>query len=105
MKSPIFNLILEVAAFLFGCYEIGFGFYAWRLNGFRFYITAGFLIGTPFLVVGLVTLLLPGQGFHSWEIFILITWLLGVSWKAWRKRRAKRDHPLEWAKWEAILRG
>lgn len=93
------------AAFLFGLYEIGYGFYACRLNGFKFYITAGFLIGCPFLVVGTILFLLPRPIAPVWELLPLPLWIFGVSWKAWRKRIARRDHSAEWAKWEVILHG
>jgi hypothetical protein len=105
MNSIIFNDLLMGAAVLFGLYEIGYGFYAWRLNGFKFYITAGFLIGSPFLAVGAVLLVRPGQAFQTWEILILLVWIFGVTWKAWRKRTARKEHPAEWEKWEAILNG
>ncbi len=103
MNTSLFNTFLIVVAFLFGLYEIGYGFYAWRLNGFKFYITAGFLIGAPFIAVGLITLLAPDLGFQPWEILVALLWLFGVIWKAWRKRIAKTEHPQEWAKWEQIL--
>ncbi len=98
------NAILVAVAVLFGLYEIGYGFYAWRLNGFKFYITAGFLIGSPFLAIGTILILRPGQTFQSWEALIALVWVFGVTWKAWRKRVAKRSHPVEWEKWEAILK-
>jgi hypothetical protein len=105
MQSPLVNAILIAAALLFGLYEIGYGFYAWRLNGFKFYITAGFLIGGPFLAVGLTLLVRRVQTYQGWEILILLVWLFGVAWKAWRKRIASRQHPSEWEKWQAILKG
>ena len=100
---PISNVIIMIIAFLFGLYEIGYGVYAWRLNGFKFYIIAGFLIGSPFLVIGTIEIFQPGQTFQSWESLIFLLWLFGVTWKAWRKRIAKRAHPVEWTKWETIL--
>ncbi len=103
MNSPLGNAILIAAALLFGLYEIGYGFYAWRLNGFKFYITAGFLIGSPFLAIGMILILQPRPTFQSWEILIGLVWAFGVTWKAWRKRIAKRNHPAEWEKWEAIM--
>ncbi len=105
LSTPLADTLLTIVAFLFGLYEIGYGFYAWRLNGFMFYITAGFLIGTPFLAVGAVLLFIPRQSFQGWEALILLVWLFGVAWKAWRKRIAKKDHPAQWEKWEAILNG
>ena len=105
LNTPLADAILIVVAFLFGLYEIGYGFYAWRLNGFKFYISAGFLIGTPFLAVGAILFFMPGLTFKSWEALILLVWVFGVTWKAWRKHIAKRNHPLEWEKWEAILHG
>lgn len=103
MNTPVVNAILTAAALVFGLYEIGYGFYAWRLNGFRFYITAGFLIGIPFLMMGTILLLLPGRVSPIFEYIPLPVWIFGVVWKTWRKRIAKRDHPAQWAKWEAIL--
>jgi hypothetical protein len=105
MNIPVGNVVLIVVASLFGLYEIGYGIYAWRLNGFKFYITAGFLIGSPFLAVGITLILMPPPPYQSWEILFLLVWIFGVAWKAWRKRIAKREHPLEWKKWEAILYG
>ena len=105
MNTPVGNISLIVVAFLFGLYEIGYGIYAWRLNGFKFYITAGFLIGSPFLAVGATLLLQHSRRYQSWEILILLVWVFGVTWKAWRKRIARREHPAEWKKWEAILHG
>lgn len=103
MDTPIGHAIFVVMALLFGLYEIGYGFYAWRLNGFKFYITAGFLIGSPFLAIAAIEIFDPWQTFQSWEILIGLVWIFGVTWKAWRKRIAKKNHPLEWEKWEAIL--
>ena len=103
MNLPVGDAILIIVACLFGLYEIGYGIYAWRLNGFKFYITAGFLIGIPFLAVGTTLLLRPPPTYQSWEMLILLMWIFGVAWKAWRKRIARRDHPVEWEKWEAIL--
>jgi hypothetical protein len=105
MNSPFVNIVLIAAALLFGLYEIGYGFYAWRLNGFKFYITAGFLIGSPFLAVAITLLIRPSQTYQGWEILYLLVWLFGVAWKAWRKRIARREHPAEWEKWAAILKG
>src|SRR5512140_2936033 len=102
MNTPVGNAIHIVAALLFGLYEVGYGFYAWRLNGFRFYITAGFLIGCPFLIIGTILLLLPRQVSSVWEVLPLLLWIFGVTWKAWKKRVAKREHPDEWARWEDI---
>ncbi len=103
MNTPIGNAIFIIIAFLFGLYEIGYGFYAWRLNGFKFYITAGFLIGCPFLAIGIIKLLQPWQAFQSWETLIGLVWIFGVTWKVWRKRIAKKKYPVKWEKWEAIL--
>ncbi len=105
MKTPVGNVILFAVAFLFGLYEMVYGFYAWRLNGFKFYITAGFLIGSPFLAVGTTLILQPPQTHLSWELLIGLVWVFGVAWKSWRKRIARRNHPMEWEKWEAILHG
>ncbi len=105
MNASIGNAVFITLALLFGLYEIGYGFYAWRLNGFKFYVTAGFLIGSPFLFIGTIKILQPRHTFQSWDILIGLVWIFGVTWKAWRKRIAKRNHPVEWEKWEAILRG
>ncbi len=103
MNTPAGNVILIAATILFGLYEIGYGFYAWRLNRFKFYVTGGFLVGSPFLVIGAILILQPQSTFQAWEILIGLIWLFGVTWKVWRKRIARRDHPTEWAKWEAIM--
>ncbi len=105
MNTPVGIAILIALSFLFGLYEIGYGFYAWRLNGFPFYITAGFLIGLPFLAIAASLLLLPAHSLQRWELLPLLMWLFGVTWKAWRKRMTRLEHPVEWAKWEAILQG
>ena len=99
------DILITVVAVLFGLYEIGYGFYAYRLNGFKFYITAGFLIGFPFLFVGADLILRAGQPPGSWEGLIFVIWLIGVIWKAWRKQIARRNQPVQWGKWEHILRG
>ncbi len=105
MNTPVGNAIFSALAFLFGLYEIGYGFYAWRLNNFNFYIAAGFLIGSPFLAVGTIQVLRPAQAFQPWEALIGLVWIFGVAWKAWRKKAAKKNHPVEWEKWEAIMHG
>jgi hypothetical protein len=105
MNASLRTTLLIAAAFLFGLYEIGYGFYAWRLNGFRFYVTAGFLIGIPFIIMGTVLLLLPRRVSPVWELLPLLLWIFGVGWKAWRKHIAKREHPQEWARWEESLHG
>ncbi len=104
MNTAIGNAIYISLALLFGLYEIGYGFYAWWLNGFKFYITAGFLIGGPFLAIAAINMFHPWHGFQSWEMLIGLVWIFGVIWKAWRKRIAKRNHPLEWENWETIMR-
>ncbi len=100
---PAGSIILTIVAILFGLYEIGYGFYAYHLNGFKFYIPAGFLIGLPFIAIGLYLILWKDRPAGGWEFLILLVWLFGVSWKAWRKRAARRAHPAEWEKWEKIL--
>ena len=102
---PISSIFLTVVAILFGLYEIGYGFYAYRLNGFKFYISAGFLIGFPFIVVGVDLILRPGRPPGGWEGLIFLMWAFGVIWKAWRKRIARRNQPDQWAKWEHVLNG
>ncbi len=99
------TVILTIVALLFGLYEIGYGFYAYHLNGFRFYVTAGFLIGLPFILVGIDLILRPDQPPGGWEGLIFVMWIFGVGWKAWRKRIARLTHPHEWEKWEHILKG
>jgi hypothetical protein len=102
---PIGTILLAVVAVLFGLYEIGYGFYAYRLNGFRFYLTAGFLIGLPFVLVGADLILRSDQPPSGWEGLIFVVWAFGEGWKAWRKRIARHTHPQEWEKWEHILNG
>jgi hypothetical protein len=104
MNTPIGNAVYISLALLFGLYEIGYGFYAWRLNGFKFYISAGFLIGAPFLAIAAILLFHPGQAFQNWEILIGLVWIFGVTWKAWLKRITRKNHPVEWENWEAIMR-
>jgi hypothetical protein len=99
------NILLTVVAILFGLYEIGYGFYAYRLNGFKFYITAGFLVGLPFIVVGADLIMKPKQPQGGWEGLIFLMWLFGVLWKTWRKQIARRSQPQKWEKWEHILNG
>jgi hypothetical protein len=91
MNTALGNAIFICLAYLFGLYEIGYDIYAWRLNGFRFYITAGFLIGCPFLAAGTIYLLDQRPAFHPWEIIIGLVWIFGVAWEAWRKRIAKKN--------------
>ncbi len=99
------TLILTIAAILFGLYEVGYGLYAYRLNGFKFYITAGLLIGLPFIAAGIYLILRTDQPPNGWEGLVFVTWAFGVGWKAWRKRVALRTHPVEWEKWERIMSG
>jgi hypothetical protein len=101
----ILTALLAIVATLFGLYEIVYGFYAYRLNGFKFYITAGFLIGVPFLIVGVILFLRADQPADGWEFLIFVLWAFGVGWKAWRKQIARKAHPIEWEKWERILHG
>ena len=99
------TLFLTVAAILFGLYEIGYGFYAYRLNHFAFYVTAGLLIGLPFLAMGVYLILRPDKPPLGWEALLFVVWLSGVAWKAWRKRIARRTRPLEWERWERTMSG
>ncbi|HSD83202.1 MAG TPA: hypothetical protein VLG46_05065 [Anaerolineae bacterium] len=97
------SILLAILVTLFGLYEIGYGFYAYHLNGFKFYVSAGFLIGLPLILGGAVLILRSEQPPSVWEGLIFVMWALGVGWKAWRKRMTRRTHPQEWEKWERIL--
>ncbi len=97
------NVLLIIAASLFGLYEIVYGFYACHINGFKFYAVAGIAIGMPFVLIGLILLVQPDRSLGGWEVLLLLLWLVGVSWKAWRKRTTSRLYPVEWARWEKIL--
>lgn len=97
------NILFAIVAFLFGLYEIGYGIYAYRLNRFKFYVTAGFLIGIPFLLISIYLFLRPNRPPVGWEPLIFVIWAFGVGWKAWRKRIARRTHRLQWDKWEQIM--
>jgi hypothetical protein len=97
------NILFAILAFLFGLYEIGYGFYAYHLNGFKFYITAGSLIGLPFLVISAYLILHHNQQPIGWEPLIFVVWLIGVGWKAWRTHVTRRTHPNEWENWERIM--
>lgn len=98
-----FNLLLIVVAILFGLYEVIYGFYAYRLNGFAFYAVAGLVIGAPFLLMGLILIVHLDQSLGGGELLLLPLWAFGVGWKAWRKRVARRTQPEQWAKWEQIM--
>jgi hypothetical protein len=99
------NTLLIIVAILFGLYEIGYGFYACHLNGFKFYAVAGIVIGVPFLLVGLILMVHADRSLGGWEFLIALLWAFGVGWKAWRKRIARKTHPADWEKWEQILHG
>ena len=77
-----FNLLLIVVAILFGLYEVIYGFYAYRLNGFAFYAVAGLVIGAPFLLMGLILIVHPDQSLGGGELLLLPLWAFGVGWKA-----------------------
>ena len=82
--------ITAVVAILFGLYQIWAGFRAHRSSNLKAHITAGFLTGTPFLLVGAILLLGRGRGLGGWEILLLFVWLFGVMWRGWQEQRAGR---------------
>ncbi len=99
----LFYLIILLAA-LFGAYEIYYGFWAYRKNGFAFYWIAGLLIGVPFLLVSVLTAI-SGSFRNTWlEASVLVIWVFGELWKAWMKHRACQKFPERWAKWEKLLK-
>ncbi len=99
------TILLAIVAGLFGLYEIGCGFYAYRKGGFKFYIPAHLLIGLPFLVIGVYLFLGWQQHPTGWEALFFVSWALGLGWKSIQIQKARRDHPLEWENWEKILNG
>ncbi len=98
------TILFIVAAALFGAYEIYYGFWAYRKNGFPFYWAAGLLIGVPFLMVSALTAV-SGSFRNTWlEASVLVIWVFGELWKAWKKHQARQKYPEQWAKWEKILK-
>ncbi len=100
---PIGSLLLAIAAALYGLYEMGVGWYAYRRSGFNFYLSAGLLIGLPALVVCAYLFLGLDRHPTGWEPVIFVVWAFGFGWKVWNEKNARRDHPVEWRRWEDIL--
>jgi hypothetical protein len=96
--------ILIILIALFGGYEIYYGFWAYRQNGFPFYWVTGLMIGLPFLVAAVLTLFSKSFRAPWLEGSVLLIFVLGELWKAWKKRQARKKYPLQWARWERILK-
>lgn len=102
-NMSLLTILLITAASIFGAYEIVYGFWAYRKNGFWFYWAAGLLIGVPFLMVAAIVALSPVFRSAWLEGSVVVIWLAGEAWKVWMKRRAQKADPEKWAKWDAIL--
>lgn len=104
MLSPA-NTVLIVVAFVFGAYQIIYGFTAFRRNHYHFYWIAGLLIGGPFLLAAVLTFLSPTVRYPLLEASVFLCWITGELWKSWMKKRAARKDPERWARWQQILEG
>ncbi len=100
---PISNILVALAAVLFGSYELYLNFHFYRMNGYWFYWAAGLWVGLPFYLIAGLSLATPNFQSPVLSAAAGLIYISGVVWKVWMKRRAKRQDPDRWARWENLM--
>ena len=84
---------LTVMVSLFGLYEITHGYRQCRRYKLRFLLIGGILTGLPFLAAGAILLLNQGRPIGGWKYLVLASWVFGVVWETWQRRKYYQANP------------
>ena len=78
---------------LFGLYEIVHGYHQSRRYNLRFLLIGGLLTGLPFLAAVVILLINQDHPVGGWKYLVLVSWIFGVIWETWQRRKYYRTNP------------
>ncbi len=84
--------VITILFVLFGLYEIAHGYRQSKLYNLRFLFIGGILTGLPFIAAGFIFILGKVQSLGNWLYFIGASWLFGMLWETWQRRKYYREN-------------
>jgi hypothetical protein len=73
---------------------------AYRLSGYRFYLTTGLVAGIPYVLRALVFYYAPSLVLILFLVVLVLS-RIGPEWGKDQEEKAERDDPSRWAEWRS----